>query len=208
MLYQPPINGDTGNDDRSYVNGDRLNGIEGSIPSAEAIEHPQREIINVIEAAGLTPDAADLTQLLQAINNLGGAVEVGTLVMWPANTPPAGYLVRDGSAISRAAYADLFAIIGTTYGVGDGVTTFNLMDDRGLFERGWDDGRGYDTGRVFGSEQADEFKAHTHSHIRWGGGGAGLNGGTDYNTTTATTGSAGGDETRPKNRAYLPIIKY
>ncbi len=46
-------------------------------------------------------------------------------------TPPAGYLLEDGSAVSRTTYADLFAAIGTTYGAGDGSTTFNLPDSRG-----------------------------------------------------------------------------
>lgn len=70
MQYNPPINGDTQDADRPYINGDRQNGTEGSIPSAPAIEHPQREILAVIEAAGLVPDENDLTQLLTAIQNL------------------------------------------------------------------------------------------------------------------------------------------
>lgn len=47
------------------------------------------------------------------------------------STPPSGYLLEDGSAVSRTTYADLFASIGTTYGTGDGSTTFNLPDSRG-----------------------------------------------------------------------------
>lgn len=47
------------------------------------------------------------------------------------STPPAGYLLEDGSAVSRTAYPELFAAIGTTYGAGDGSTTFNLPDSRG-----------------------------------------------------------------------------
>lgn len=67
MEYHPPINGDTNDADRGYINGDRQNGIEGSIPDAKGIEYPQREIINAIASAGLVPDDADLTQLAQAI---------------------------------------------------------------------------------------------------------------------------------------------
>jgi len=55
----------------------------------------------------------------------------GTTVQGYWSTPPAGYLFEDGSAISRVAYADLFAAIGTTYGSGNGSTTFNLPDSRG-----------------------------------------------------------------------------
>jgi len=87
----------------------------------------------------------------------------GTLMMWPASTPPAGWLKRNGVAISRTTYASLFGIIGTTYGVGDGSTTFNLPDDRAIFERGWDDSRGVDVGRVFGSTQNSQNLTHNHT---------------------------------------------
>lgn len=65
----------------------------------------------------------------------------------------AGALLCDGSAISRASYADLFAIIGTTYGAGNGSTSFNIPDLRGEFIRGLDNGRGVDSGRTLGSYQ-------------------------------------------------------
>jgi microcystin-dependent protein len=51
---------------------------------------------------------------------------VGTVSMFAGATAPAGYLLCNGAAVSRTTYADLFAVIGTTYGVGDGVNTFNL----------------------------------------------------------------------------------
>jgi microcystin-dependent protein len=54
-------------------------------------------------------------------------VPVGEVLSIPENTTiPAGYLLCDGSAVSRTTYADLFAVIGTTFGAGDGSTTFNL----------------------------------------------------------------------------------
>jgi len=55
----------------------------------------------------------------------------GTSVRGYWTTAPTGYLLEDGSAVSRATYSDLFAVIGTTYGTGDGSTTFNLPDSRG-----------------------------------------------------------------------------
>ncbi|WON82301.1 MULTISPECIES: phage tail protein [Chromobacterium] len=67
-------------------------------------------------------------------------------------TPP-GWLKCDGSLVSRGTYPGLFAVIGTTYGAGDGSTTFNLPDLRGEFIRGWDYGGGVDDGRAFGSWQ-------------------------------------------------------
>lgn len=59
----------------------------------------------------------------------------GEVKMWPSNTIPNGFLLCDGSAISRTTYATLFAVVGTTYGVGDGSTTFNLPPN-GLTPRG------------------------------------------------------------------------
>ena len=70
MLYIPPINGDIGNANRSYVNANPTSGIEGSIPDAIAFEYFQREVLAVIVAGGLTPSNASLTQLRDAISNL------------------------------------------------------------------------------------------------------------------------------------------
>lgn len=67
MKYVPPLNGDTEDDNRSWVNADPGAGQPGSTFDAKAAEHPQREILNVIEQAGLEPDEEDLTQLYQAI---------------------------------------------------------------------------------------------------------------------------------------------
>lgn len=78
----------------------------------------------------------------------------GLVAYFARSTAPAGWLKANGAAISRTAYADLFAAIGTTFGAGDGVNTFNLPDMRGEFIRGLDDGRGVDTGRTIGSSQA------------------------------------------------------
>jgi microcystin-dependent protein len=86
----------------------------------------------------------------------------GQIIYMAASTPPTGFLVANGSAVSRTAYANLFATIGTYYGTGDGATTFNLPDLRGVVPRGWDDGRGLDTGRVFGTYQADMYMSHNH----------------------------------------------
>jgi microcystin-dependent protein len=135
--------------------------------------------------------------------------KIGTLKFWPVNTPPTGWLVRDGSSILVASYPLLHALIG--YSFGGAGASFTLPDDRGLFERGWDNGRGYDSGRVFGSEQDDDFESHTHatsnggSLIGTGGTNVGLAGGSS--TTNVSIANAGGTETRPKNRAYLPIIR-
>ncbi|WP_017517032.1 phage tail protein [Pseudomonas nitroreducens] len=87
----------------------------------------------------------------------------GLIASFARSTAPTGWLKANGAAISRAAYAELFAAIGTQYGAGDGFTTFNLPDLRGEIIRGWDDGRGLDGGRVFGSVQACAIQSHGHA---------------------------------------------
>lgn len=81
----------------------------------------------------------------------------------PKANMPAGWLYCDGSNVSRVVYQELFDAIGTTYGAGDGSTTFKLPDLRGEFIRGWDDGRGIDSSRALGSYQTDTFESHTHT---------------------------------------------
>lgn len=79
----------------------------------------------------------------------GGSGEpTGVMHIWPTDTPPTGYLLCYGQAVSRTTYADLFAVIGTTYGAGDGSTTFNLPDLRGRFPLGQDDMGGASADRV------------------------------------------------------------
>ena len=108
----------------------------------------------------------------------------------------------------RTTYAALFAVVGTTYGAGDGSTTFNLPDLRGEFIRGLDSGRGVDSGRALGSFQADEIKAHTHT-VTTGGTGSAIDGGGDRDSDDGTqaTSSFGGVETRPRNIAMNYIVK-
>ena len=90
------------------------------------------------------------------------AVPSGTVHLFATTTAPTGYLECDGSAVSRTTYADLFAVIGTTWGAGNGSSTFNLPDLRGEFVRGWDNGRNVDSSRAFASSQTDQNKQHNH----------------------------------------------
>lgn len=140
-------------------------------------------------------------------------VPTGSVITYAANTPPSGFLECNGAAVSRTSYAALFAIIGTTFGVGDGSTTFNLPELRGEFIRGWDNSRGIDTSRTFGSSQAGQMPAHTHTYDKGedpGTTGTGP-GGSGGGYTSTNTGSAGGtnnsSENRPRNIALLYCIK-
>jgi phage-related tail fiber protein len=155
---------------------------------------------------GLTGDGSQLAGL--------SGVPTGTVIYHAANAAPSGFVKANGAALSRTTYADLFAAIGTTYGIGNGSTTFNVPDLRGEFIRGFDDGRGVDAGRAFGSAQADEFKSHVHSNpagsSSWSGVGSYDALGVNALATAShpDTLSAGGSETRPRNIALLACIKY
>jgi len=94
----------------------------------------------------------------------------GCLMMYASTTAPSGWLSCDGSAVLRATYSALFAIIGTTYGSGNGSTTFNLPDMRGRTPIGTGTGTGL-TGRNLGQTGGAEthtlttsqMPSHTHS---------------------------------------------
>ncbi|WJW80502.1 tail fiber protein [Bartonella sp. TP] len=85
----------------------------------------------------------------------------GTILSFAGLKPPQGWLFCDGSMLESAKYPQLYKIIGQNYGGGEG-SKFALPDLRGVFIRGFDSGRGLDIGRIFGSFQADENKAHKH----------------------------------------------
>ena len=145
-----------------------------------------------------------------------GVAAAGTIIYTASKTTPTGYLIADGSPVSREYYANLFNAIGTTFGSGDGSTTFNVPDLRGEFIRGWDKNRGVDNGRVFGSQQSDELKSHSHN-INTTNSAASANDNADPIRGSITGGvaasahsinSTGGNETRPRNVALLACIKY
>lgn len=87
--------------------------------------------------------------------------------MFAGSTAPTGWLKCNGAAVSRTAYADLFSAIGTTYGAGDSISTFNLPDTRGYFLRGFDSGAGVDSGRTFASTQTANITLHDHTWFRY-----------------------------------------
>lgn len=145
------------------------------------------------------------------INRKGGSEKPGDVKYKAENAVPSGWLECNGAAVSRTAYAALFLAIGTAYGAGDGVNTFNVPDLRGEFIRGFDNGRGVDGGRVFGAAQADEIKSHSHTVPTGGAVGGSLTRAmrsNDSSPGTQGSNTAGGTETRPRNVAMLPCIKY
>lgn len=197
---------------KSYPAGTRILGVQneplGSIP------FPLEASKNLSDVPNKTTARTNLDVYSKDESDAAG--QPGAVIAFARNTAPTGWLKTNGAAVSRTAYARLFAAIGTTFGVGDGFNTFNLPDLRGEFVRGWADNKSVDTGRVFGSSQADDFKSHTHdawSFDDTSGSSAQVRGNFDPNgggrtrTRVATT-STGGTETRPRNVALLYCIKF
>ena len=187
------------------------NSIAVTINGSETIRFASTGAIGL----GATNDRGTAGQVLTSAGNSSPAVWAnttptpsGSVIAFAGLTAPTGWILCQGQAVSRTTYADLFAVVGTTYGVGDNATTFNLPDLRGEFIRGFDAGRGIDIGRTFGTTQTDMFEAHTHD-VSYNTIAAG---GTTRNSVfsaglTSTTSSTGGTETRPRNVAMQYIIK-
>ncbi|MCB0736884.1 MAG: tail fiber protein [Bacteroidetes bacterium] len=124
-------------------------------------------------------------QKLLSVPYAENTTPVGTMVMWAGDrsTVPEGWLVCDGSMVDRTQYQHLFNAIGTGWGQGNGTTTFNIPDMRGLFPRGVSEGSNSDpnkssrtamysggnSGNNVGSYQADENKEHHHAVMNAGG---------------------------------------
>lgn len=158
--------------------------------------------------------ASDASELIRKGELDAAVVSVtlpaGVITPFAGSGAPSGWLMCEGQVVSRLTYAALFAAIGTTYGAGDGTTTFNLPDLRGEFIRGLDLGRGVDVGRTLGSYQADEFRSHNHTFnfpiVTNNSGGGGIDDAGGYGAAYSTNYS-GGSETRPRNVALPYIIK-
>lgn len=156
--------------------------------------------------------------------------QAGLITYFARSTAPNGWLKANGAAVSRTTYVALFTEIGTTFGAGDGANTFNLPDLRGEFLRGWDDGRGVDSGRGFGTWQSGSPVVHDDvggtasfniaalgdgSNVAWSNiadpwvGAFPL---TMYDASAASFVDANNkgfiNMSRPRNVAFLPCIKY
>lgn len=163
----------------------------------------QSDLVRLLDSSGAV--------VADALTNAPNPITAGTIAYIGVSSAPSGWLKANGAAVSRTTYADLFTAIGTTFGSGDGSTTFNLPDLRAEFVRGLDDGRAVDSGRTLGSAQLDAFKSHTHSIAAHSAAGNGtyITSSAGYSRVNETIGSGGGTtETRPRNVALLACIKY
>jgi microcystin-dependent protein len=198
---------------------------------------------NDVLASSLLPNTSNqpyvvwVTSAIFSLNAAGGVggggdtLPIGTIIPYISTSSiPTDYLYCDGDEVSRETYGELFDVIGVQFGVGDGSTTFNLPDFRGVVLRGLDDGRGFDwqgSTRVVGSYQQDSLQNHTHD-LRFNSSGSGSTGDFDeyinsvqnyptwqqnaplsvYNVLDTTYTKTNSEETVMKNVAVPFLIKY
>lgn len=121
--------------------------------------------------AGDIGDPGDVVVVNSQGDGLAGMSIIGAVTMFAGATAPNGWHLCDGTAVSRTGYAALFAVIGTTYGAGNGTTTFNLPDTRGIFVKGAGTSATHTTatGTAFsgtlGTFEYDTFQEHAHLSI-------------------------------------------
>jgi len=204
----------TSGDPDKVVSGAEIDNEFNSIASAvtskaDKVSAATTDNLAALDANGNLKDSGENASSIV----LQAALPSGSVAMFANTSAPSGWLECDGSNVSRSTFSDLFNAIGTTFGAGDGSTTFGLPDLRGEFVRGWDNGKGTDSGRSFGSFQTDEFESHSHdvtnaNRTRVDPPFSGLvKGFQPSGGSVGSTTSVGGDETRPRNIALMYIIK-
>ena len=151
----------------------------------------------------------------------GFSVPTGTSLPFRGKSLPPGYLWEDGSEISRQTYSDLFQVIGTTYGEGDGTTTFNLPDSRGRFdegtssydeiglkrEAGLPNLTGYGGLIMYASEGTGVFSGTTNHTNLPGGSSAGA-GNLNFDASLSNPIYGNSETVQPSSLVCLKIIKY
>ncbi|EHR8570627.1 TPA: tail fiber protein [Escherichia coli] len=189
----------------------------------------QEELCSVVEASGASLEKGRHDQMLTALRALllsrknpfgdiksdgtvqtalenlglgeGSALPVGVPVPWPSVTPPTGWLKCNGAAFSAEEYPELAKVYPTN----------KLPDLRGEFIRGWDDGRGIDSGRTLLSAQDGSIEAHGHDYngVIYTSSGPSWANTTDagHRAYSGFTSSYGGSETRPRNIAFNFIVR-
>ncbi len=163
----------------------------GNLPSA--VQDEFEHLIAQIRGVFLKEHNEDGTHFVQAQGF--DFVPAGAIMAWPATTPPTGWVLCNGQQLSRVTYNTLFRAIGTTYGSGNGSTTFNVPDLRGRFPLGKADsglaGALANDGGVL--DHTHNVSAHNHAISGDGahdhGGATGSGGAHDHGGATASAGS-------------------
>lgn len=150
--------------------------VAPTVTSTGGVYNPQLGEIVYDQGSGEFKGLTNDSPITWTAFNSTAVIPTGAILPYVGTTAPAGFELCNGAALSRAIYVDLYAVIGDSFGEGDGSTTFNLPDLRGKFLRGWDNSAGNDpdaasrtacnaggsSGDNIGSCQNDDSKSHTH----------------------------------------------
>lgn len=133
-----------------------VNSTSSALPLADTTKNGMLR-----QVSGNTTDYVDGTNNCQPVTNL---IPTGTVWDYLGATAPTGWLLLNGAAVSRTTYSALFALLGTTYGAGDGSTTFGLPDARGRTTIGAGTGAGLSP-RTLGAKLGEETHAQTGAEV-------------------------------------------
>lgn len=137
-----------------------FNSIATAIASKADLASPTFTGTPAVPTASTGTNSTQIASTAFVQSAVGSAVLTGEIKMWGTATAPSGYLLCNGAAVSRATYAALYALIGTTYGSGDGSTTFNLPNFTDRMPIGG--GNLYANGATGGSKDA-VVVSHSHT---------------------------------------------
>lgn len=160
---------DTGDNYIAYWDGSawRIGNINSLLPAGNGVLTSSGGTLSFVNGS-----SGDFLQIIGGnivfSSTIPGGTPVGTVSAFAGVSAPSGWLLCNGAAYGRSSLdpspePNLFAVIGTTYGAGNGLTTFNVPDLRGVFIRGLDAGRGIDPLRALGTQQAFAVESHNHT---------------------------------------------
>ncbi|KPA99320.1 phage tail protein [Pseudomonas asplenii] len=196
------------------VTSPKTDGVNGSPRTSSETRPRNLSVMWCIKAwnAPVNQGQIDVGALVDEVQKLKASVPIGSMLSFPRGVVPPGYLEADGSLQSSASYPDLAAYLGSTFNRGDEPAGyFRLPESRGEFLRGWDHGRGVDSGRTIGSWQNFDIQSHDHTqngvnNLPSNQGSGGLNA-FARGVSGVATDKTGGAETRPRNIAVMWCIK-
>lgn len=200
---------------KNYIDETTVAGAADANASTKGVvEVPTAAEINAGTSVGGTGASLAISPDQLELSNYGVLLAslVGVISPYSGSSAPTGFLLCDGTAVSRTTYADLFAVTSTTYGVGDGSTTFNLPNLKGSVPVGRDSAQTeFDTlGETGGAKTHTlteaEMPSHTHTALGQNVGGATV-GGVASNGTASTTGATGGDGAHNNLQPYI-VLNY
>ena len=170
-----------------------------------------------VSGGTFTTSTAQKESIVSGGTGTGLTIPPGAIAEFGMTGAPTGWLLCEGAAVSRSTYSALFSAIGTTWGSGDGSSTFNVPDLRGYFLRGFANGSGEDPDRNsrsggdnVGSTQSTQIQSHSHSIQIYRNSYYGYTplSGNHHHRGYRSTNNSGGNENRPINIAVQYMIKY